>query len=145
MLTRLFGAIPIAALLVVMGCDFQMLRDRTPPPAQEIYGKPPLYGDRQLTQIWNEIASVIDTEADRSSECKTMSIGAKPCGGPWNHLVYSSSSTDEARLRTLIEQFNHRQAYLNRRLGKVSTCDVTMPPRVGLEGSYCVVVLSPYE
>lgn len=137
MMTRLFSAIPIAALLLLIGCDFQMLKDRTPPPPTELEGKPPLYDDRQLTQLWNEIAREVNTEASRSAACKSMPIGDKPCGGPWNHLVYSSTSTDEARLGSLVARFDERQAYLNRRLGMASTCDYVMPPRVYLEGGYC--------
>jgi hypothetical protein len=145
MTTRLFAVIPVAALFVLIGCDFQFLRDRTPPPAAELEGKPPLYDDRQLTQIWNDIASVVDTEARRPADCKSIPIGAKPCGGPWSYLVYSSSTTNETRLRSLIAQFNERQANLNRRLGMASDCMYVGAPQAVLEGRYCVRASRSHE
>jgi hypothetical protein len=93
-----------------------------------------------LTSMWNDIAVVVGTEARQESSCRSMPIGAKPCGGPWSYIVYSVTSTNEAELRSLVASFNHYQARLNRKKGMMSTCDYVMPPPIRLEGGHCRVV-----
>ncbi len=104
----------------------------------------PDYGDEQLKRLRHEIASVIGLHADEASQCRFMPIGAKPCGGPWAYFVYSASSTDEEVLKELVALYDARQAILNRRDGHASTCDMVLPPNVGLDDGVCVTSSSSH-
>src|SRR4051812_43410739 len=35
------------------------------------------------------------------SQCRSLAIGARPCGGPESYLAYSTARTSEAELRAL--------------------------------------------
>lgn len=98
----------------------------------------PDYGDEQLQEIRSRIEGVVGLRADEASHCRAMPIGAKPCGGPWAYFVYSAPSTDEDVLKELVALYDARQAILNRRDGHMSTCDMVMPPTVGLDEGICV-------
>ena len=72
-----------------------------------------------------------------AGQCRSAPMGAKPCGGPWEYLVYCSISTDEAALRAHLDRLRQFEDSLNRRYGRGSTCDMVMEPRLGLEGGAC--------
>jgi hypothetical protein len=144
------GTFVLVLVMFTGGCDFQLLRDRPDDRRQDIWeredNRPPLYDDADLRHLWSQIDRVMQTGARSSMHCTTMPIGAKPCGGPWTHLVYSSSTTNETRLRSLVARFNERQAHLNRKLGllptgehPVATCDFEMPPPTALIDGHCQV------
>jgi hypothetical protein len=41
-----------------------------------------------------------DAPCSSPTVCRTLAMGAKPCGGPREYLVYSVSFSDSARLAT---------------------------------------------
>ena len=55
-------------------------------------------GDRaKLVEMRGEISALIgDAECETTEDCRQVGIGAKPCGGPWDYLIYSV--TDSAAL-----------------------------------------------
>jgi hypothetical protein len=137
MVYRLMAGALLVCSLALSGCEFQLIRGSDPPDEDVLDSIPLGYVDPELKQLANEIARVVRTEARRPSSCKAAPIGAKPCGGPWSYLVYSSSSTNEPRLLSLISKYDARQAYLNRKHGAVSDCAYVSAPRVHLEGGHC--------
>lgn len=54
-----------------------------------------------------------------ASQCRMIALGAKPCGGPWSHLVCSARTTDSIRLVQAVARYNQREATLNRKEGRV--------------------------
>lgn len=70
-------------------------------------------------------------------QCRTAPLGAKPCGGPWEYILYCSVSTDSVALYRRLEMVRQFEDSLNRRYVRVSTCDMAMPPQVTLEGNAC--------
>jgi hypothetical protein len=64
-------------------------------------------------------------------------MGAKPCGGPWHYLVYSTRVADEDRLMALAESCNEVEAELNRKTGRMSDCASVTATRVTLEDGVC--------
>ena len=72
-----------------------------------------------------------------SGQCRTRPMGAKPCGGPWEYLVYCSLTTDEKALDAHLERLRQFEDSLNRRYGIGSTCDMAMEPEVALQSGSC--------
>lgn len=70
--------------------------------------------------------------------CRTLPLGAKPCGGPWTYLVYSAEASDAARLAELAAEYDSVDAERNRACGLASDCMMVMPPEVALADGRCV-------
>jgi hypothetical protein len=84
-------------------------------------------------------AAVGEAHAEDASQCRTIAYGAKPCGGPWRYLVYSTAATDSTRLARVVDEYNDTQDYLNRKLGLSSDCALVAEPTTALEDGRCVV------
>ena len=73
-------------------------------------------------------------------ECRYIAFGSKPCGGPWEYLIYTTSiDTDE--LTTLVEEYNQLEANYNVNCDAVSDCMAAIPA-TGFECVYnqCVPI-----
>ena len=75
-----------------------------------------------------------------STDCRVIAFGSKPCGGPWEYLVYASSSVDTFRLEALVAEYNAINDELNRRQGGISDCMFVTAPRVTCVDGRCVAV-----
>lgn len=75
-----------------------------------------------------------------SGQCRSAPLGAKPCGGPWEYLVYCSVSTDSAALYRQLDAVRQFEDSLNRHYHRASTCDLAIPPQMRVEGSVCRAV-----
>ncbi|HLV14489.1 MAG TPA: hypothetical protein VKY41_04865 [Xanthomarina sp.] len=64
-------------------------------------------------------------------ECRFIAFGNKPCGGPWEYLVYTTS-IDTLEFENLVSNFNILEAKYNQECGAISDCMMVMPPS-GLE------------
>ncbi len=61
-------------------------------------------------------------------ECRYIAFGNKPCGGPWEYLIYTTS-IDTLELTNLVTDFNNIEKTFNQNgCGGMSTCDVPQPP-----------------
>jgi hypothetical protein len=84
------------------------------------------------------ITEQIGTAACKSpAECRTLPLGAKPCGGPRQFLVYSLSGTDSARLAADAARYNQAEAQKNRDKGLVSDCSMLVAPQVSCVSGKC--------
>ena len=65
-------------------------------------------GDRaQLAEMRREINALVGDAAGTSIEdCRYAGVGSKPCGGPWEFIVYSASSTDSTALAEKLTAYN---------------------------------------
>ena len=63
-----------------------------------------------LKQTIEDLAS--QSVCNENTECKFIAFGSKPCGGPWSYLIYSTS-IDENKLETLVEQYNLKELAFN--------------------------------
>jgi hypothetical protein len=89
-----------------------------------------------------ELKRAIDEEigeprADSVAQCKYIGFGAKPCGGPWMYLVYSTARTDESKLHRLVREFNALQKKINEEEQLGSDCSVPPEPELVLENGVC--------
>ncbi len=98
----------------------------TPAPAQAPASK---QGDL-LAQIRALIGNASCTDG---SQCRTLPIGARACGGPEGYLAYSTSSAPEAELKALAERHKQERADFHAKSGMMSNCRFMPDP-----GAVCV-------
>lgn len=79
-----------------------------------------------------------------SAQCRTLPVGAMPCGGPESYLPYSTSGTDEKALRALGEQYKAERQAANKAGGMMSICrHLPDPGAVCVSGSCQLGASSP--
>lgn len=72
-----------------------------------------------------------------SSQCRSLALGARACGGPQGYLAWSSSQTDGDALRELAERYKaERQAQIKQK-GEVSDCRFTADPGAVCQAGQC--------
>lgn len=71
-------------------------------------------------------------------DCRYIAFGSKPCGGPWEYLIYSSSATDSLRLAEKVAFYNDYEDMMNHKYNYVSDCEVPYPPELGCVDGVCV-------
>ena len=81
-------------------------------------------------------ALIGDAACDDDSQCRTLPVGSKPCGGPEYYLAWSTKRTDVAALRQAAAGDVSPPG--SRRPGEVSTCVVVTDP-----GAYCARATGP--
>ena len=102
-------------------------------------------GDR-LDRMHAEILEETDAaDCNDSTQCRYIALGSKPCGGPWEYLIYCAAEMDTAELEQLVEEYNQYEDELNRKYGRVSDCSVPPEPQLGFLGGYCVDLREPYQ
>lgn len=68
--------------------------------------------------------------------CKLLEIGEKACGGPEQHLVYSTETvSDQEQLLSLVREYNRLSR--QRKEGQYSTCEFIPRPRLELVDGVC--------
>ena len=71
------------------------------------------------------------------SQCRLIAFGAKPCGGPWRFLLYSTATTDSVQLQVAVSNYNARETELNRVYHRTSDCSVVPRPHVTVINGRC--------
>ena len=75
------------------------------------------------------IAALIgDAPCDLQSQCHTIGIGAKPCGGPSAYLAWSDKKTNQAALEAAVQAQAQAQIAENKASDLASDCMVTPMP-----------------
>lgn len=96
------------------------------------------WDDMDLEDIAREIDKEVgEAPANRVSLCKTIPIGAKPCGGPWGYLVFSESKSNESKLNSLVAIYNDLDEERNKKESRVSTCEMISAPPLELKDGKC--------
>ena len=91
-----------------------------------------------------ELRTLIEKEigtpsASESKQCKLIAFGSKPCGGPWSYLVYSTATTNEVRLKQLVNEYSQLEQKLNIERRLKSDCEFVSEPRVAFVGGVCAI------
>jgi len=93
-------------------------------------------GEASLGEISGRIG---DAACTVDSQCRTIGIGSKPCGGPERYLAWSTVRTDDVALRSAVER--HNALEVKRRAAAAdqmqSNCMLVPDP-----GAYCAPSLS---
>lgn len=95
----------------------------------------------QLDLMKSEIQAYIATfPCDETVGCNSIAFGSKPCGGPWEYLVYSNA-VDQAYLEEQVLLYNEMQNQYNIQTGAVSDCAVVGPPAtIGCVNGVCGIL-----
>ncbi len=97
-------------------------------------------GDRALlAEMRREIDVLVGDAAGASiADCRYAGVGSKPCGGPWEMVIYSVSTTDSTALAEWLTAYNAIEAEMNERYGYVSDCSVPNEPVLAYRDGRCV-------
>jgi len=71
-----------------------------------------------------------DAACDTQSQCRTVGIGARPCGGPESWLAWSTKTTDARALQEAVQVQAQAAKDANQRSGLASDCRVRPEPTV---------------
>ena len=96
-------------------------------------------GDRaQLMEMRREIDALVgDAPGASIKDCRDAGLGSKPCGGPWEYIVYSVSSTDSTALAERLTAYEAFEAEMNERYGYLSDCSVPNIPVLVYKDGRC--------
>lgn len=91
--------------------------------------------------LWQKIQAEIGAAAcDSTTQCRTMPVGHKSCGGPESYVAYSTKTGDGARLLALGEQYAAARKAENERSGMASNCMMERDPGATCVASRCVLM-----
>jgi len=94
--------------------------------------QPPAEPESQ--RLERELSAEIGPAAcSADSQCRTVPVGAKACGGPAGYRAWSTQGTDAKRLAELAAHQAEAQQRENQASGRRSTCSVAVDP-----GASCV-------
>ncbi|UCC81231.1 MAG: hypothetical protein JSW64_07710 [Candidatus Zixiibacteriota bacterium] len=97
------------------------------------------YDKAVLLSLRDDIIGMIGEPAcDGVGHCRYIAFGSKPCGGPWEYLVYSVSITDSVQLTEKVEFYNQYEDMMNHKYGYISDCSVPEPPQLGCVDGVCM-------
>ena len=99
--------------------------------------------ETELESLYGEIELLISNgNCDDHSDCNTMEIGDKPCGGPSGYLIFSTD-IDYAKLESLASRYTRLQKEYNDEFGIASDCSIVSPPEnIGCLNSKCGTVMN---
>ncbi|CAM3743583.1 hypothetical protein [Roseateles saccharophilus] len=118
---HLFAALLVSAALA--SCA------QTPPPSPAASAAEP-----ESQRLSRELQAAVGTAAcTADSQCSSLAVGAKACGGPAGYLAWSSVGTDAARLKELAARLTEAQRRENVASGLRSNCAFVADP-----GAVCV-------
>ena len=77
-------------------------------------------------------ALIGDAACSTDSQCATIGVGAKACGGPDAYVAWSTTRTDPQALRTAVQRQADAARSEQAAKGMVSTCNMASDP-----GAFC--------
>ena len=95
----------------------------------------------ELDELYSEIVELAgDGSCDELSECATLPVGSKACGGPQSYLVYCASAVDETSLIEKVDEYTALEHEYNLANDIASTCDEELEPGVDLVDGVCTPI-----
>ena len=95
-----------------------------------------------MVSKFEDIQKMIGTACDSDTQCKVIGVGDRPCGGYAQFLVYSTTDTDEKKLKSMVAVFNGMQKLNNSKKGLVGICQHLSPPKTYCSSNQCVASLT---
>lgn len=78
-----------------------------------------------MEQIQAEIGTA---RCEQDSQCRSLPVGHKACGGPAGHVAWSTLVGDEGRLQALAQQHQQASRVVQEKSGLVSDCMLVTDP-----------------
>lgn len=124
---------PLLILLACAACVACAATARAPARSTAKSATPVLAGDT-LAQIR---ALIGDAACTDSSQCHTLAVGARACGGPQAYLPWSSAVTDGAALAVLAARYKTEREAALAASGEMSTCQFLPDPGAVCRAGTC--------
>jgi hypothetical protein len=105
-----------------------------PPAPTTVLAAPVAASADLLRQIQTEIG---DAACNSDAQCRTLAIGAKPCGGPESYLAWSTQRGRADRLERLATDYRQQREAENQREGRLSNCLFVIDPGAQCKASRC--------
>lgn len=93
-----------------------------------------------LAQIRKIIGNAACTD---SSQCHSLPVGARACGGPEYYLAWSSANNAGDQLRALGERYKAERQAEDKASGRVSDCRYAMDPGAVCTAGTCQLGTDP--
>lgn len=91
-------------------------------------------------QLFTQIKTLIgDAPCDDASQCRTIAVGFKACGGPGGYLAWSTKNVDEAKLKDLVQRQAAASQAESQRDGMISDCRMVTDPGAVCRAGRCVL------
>ena len=120
-------------LLVTSACA-------SPPPSAPPAAPAAATAPAAASSLWQQIqAATANPVCDNDSQCHTIGVGAKACGGPQSYLPWSSKQDDGATLKQLVERHAAVLRAQDAREAMMSTCSVVADPGASCRANRCVL------
>jgi hypothetical protein len=74
------------------------------------------------------------------TQCRSAPLGAKPCGGPRDYLVYCALTTDSTKLYRKLAELEKAERAYNAKNQMMSTCEMLLAPKLEASGGQCRAV-----
>ncbi len=71
-----------------------------------------------------------EARCESHAQCRTIGVGAKPCGGPATYLAWSTRDTNEKALRLAVDEDARLAREEIAREGLMSNCAIVPEPKV---------------
>jgi hypothetical protein len=78
-----------------------------------------------------------DASCSSDQQCKTVALGAKPCGGPEAWLAWSSQRSDGGQVGKLAERYKQQRMAQHQQSGVVGECSMVPDPGAVCRASHC--------
>lgn len=89
--------------------------------------------------VRQQIDSLVENRSCQADvDCASVALGRKPCGGPWEYLVYSKANVPAKPLEHKIQEYDALDQSLNEAEQLVSTCDELPAPQPKCLSQTCV-------
>ena len=130
----------LALLLALGGCGGVSAGDPVAAPVPQSASAVSSSGQNAHLGLLQKIENDIGTaQCDNASQCKTLPIGHKSCGGPEAYLAYSTKSGNSTSLIALGEQYAAARRAENERSGMMSNCMMVQDPGAVCMANRCVL------
>jgi hypothetical protein len=73
------------------------------------------------------------------SQCRSLAVGERPCGGPESYLAYSTARATDAELQALGASYRAERRKANAEAGRVSDCRFMPDPGALCRAGTCVL------
>lgn len=91
-----------------------------------------------LDTLLSKINDAARKDCQDVSDCRSLGIGARPCGGPSSYVAYSLPATNEAVLENLAKRYKTLVDASLRESGAMGTCDITPEPKLRCKAQKCL-------
>jgi hypothetical protein len=79
----------------------------------------------------------LDRSCSTDAQCRTVPLGAKPCGGPEAYLPYSTSRNQESSVRDIAGRYSKERAAEHQRRGMAGDCMMVPDPGAVCRAGMC--------